>query len=143
MRDKCLPNGNAHSKQKSPRLQSIQPNPPAQSEGTILISCIIILSLFAVYGFVLTSVVYERSLKVNLEVDRLKAYYLAEAAILKSVAEIKSLDDTDRDGLGNVPRTKLGDGEYYASHDPAVLTIVGTGEVNQIKRIVKIQYEGL
>lgn len=115
---------------------------PSGQSGTILISCVIILSLFALYGSVLVQVVHERSIKVSLEMDRLKAIYLAEAAIVQSLSEIRSLEDPDGDGLGVIPRRPLGDGEFYADHDPGALVVIGTGEVHEIKRSIEIQYQG-
>ena len=111
--------------------------------GSILIACLIILATLTVYGGVLVSVVYERSLNVRLEVDQLQALYLAEAALAKAINEVKSLKDVDGDGLANIPITKLGSGIYYAKHDPGTLAIVGVGEVNGVKRRVRIKYEGL
>ena len=113
------------------------------SRGSILIACLIILATLTVYGGVLVSAVYERSLNVGVEVDRLQALYLAEAALAKSLNEVKSLRDPDGDGLGTVPAIKFGSGTYYAVHDPGTLAITGVGEVHGIKRRVRIKYEGL
>lgn len=111
--------------------------------GSILIVCLIILCTLTVYGGVLVSAVYERSLNVALEVNRLQAMYLAEAALAKSLQEVKSLSDRDGDGLGTIPVTKLGNGTYSALHDTGTLAIIGVGEVNEIQRKVRIKYEGL
>ena len=64
-----------------------------QKRGSILIVCLIILSTLTVYGAVLISVVHERSLNVSVQVERLQAIYLAEAALAKAINEIKSLSD--------------------------------------------------
>ena len=116
---------------------------PQDDRGSILIACLIILATLTVYGGVLVSAVYERSLNIGVEVDRLQALYLAEAALAKSLNEVKSLSDADGDGLGTVPETKFWNGVYYASHDPGTLAITGVGEVHGIKRRVRIKYEGL
>ena len=68
-------------------------NPPRR--GSILIACLIILATLTVYGGVLISVVYERSLNINLEVDRLQALYLAEAGLASALQEVKTLKDKD------------------------------------------------
>ena len=111
--------------------------------GSILIICLIILSTLTVYGAVLISVVYERSVNVSLQVERLQSLYLAEAALAKSINEIKSLADQNGDGLGTIPKTRLGNGIYFAVHNPATFTIAGIGEVNEVRRIVKIKYAGI
>lgn len=111
--------------------------------GSILIACLIILSTLTIYGLVLVSAIYERSLLVSLEYDRLQALYLAEAALAKSIQEVKSMRDVNSDGLGTIPKTKLGRGLYFAEHDSGSLTIVGVGEVNAVQRRVRIFYEGI
>jgi hypothetical protein len=114
-----------------------------EKRGSILIVCLIILSTLTVYGAVLISVVHERSLGVSLQVERLQAIYLAEAALSKSIDEIKSLADRNGDGLGTIPKTRLGNGIYFAVHNPATFTIAGVGEVNEVRRTVKIKYAGI
>ncbi len=118
-------------------------NTHIQKRGSILIVCLIILSTLTVYGAVLISVVHERSLNVSLQVERLQAIYLAEAALAKSIDEVKSLADKNGDGLGTIPKTRLGNGIYFAVHNPATFTIAGVGEVNEVRRTVKIKYAGI
>jgi len=112
-------------------------------QGMILIACLIILSTLTVYGGVLISAVYERSLNIQLEVERLQALYLAEAGLARSISEVKAGLDFHGDGLGNIPVTKLGAGTYFAVHDTDTLAIMGIGDVNGLKRRVRIRYEGL
>jgi len=115
----------------------------AQKRGSILIICLIILSTLTVYGAVLINVVNERSISVSLQVEKLQAIYLAEAALAKAIDEIKSLADQNGDGLGTIPKTRLGNGIYFAVHNPATFTIAGIGEVNEVRRMVKIKYAGI
>ena len=56
-----------------------------KNSGTILITCLILLSTLTIYGAVLVSVVYERSLNIQLELDRIQALYLAESALSKAI----------------------------------------------------------
>ena len=130
---RILPNGN----------RMPPPKKNSSERGSILIVCLIILATLTVYGGVLISVVYERSISASLELDRLEALYLAEAALARSLEEVKSLNDFNGDGLGTIPKTNLGPGTYYAVHDPGALSITGVGEVNEIRRRVRISYEGL
>jgi len=97
----------------------------------------------AVYGAVLVSVVYERSLSVVLSMERTEALYLAEAGLAKAIHEVKSLGDPDGDGIGTIPNTPFGHGFYFATHDPANLAITAIGEVNGVQRKVRIQYSGV
>lgn len=114
-----------------------------EKRGSILIACLIILSVLTIYGAVLVSAVYERSLHVTTELDRLQAFYLAEAGIAKSIQEVKSMSDRNSDGLGTIPKTKLGRGTFQAIHDPGTLSITGIGEVNGVQRRIRIYYEGV
>ena len=139
MREKTLPNGNV----PKPHISIASIRHKESNCGSILIACLIVLATLTIYGTVLVSLVYERSLLVSLENDRLQALYLAEAALAKSLQEVKSLRDVNSDGLGTIPRTPLGRGVYYSIHDPGTLTITGIGEVNQIQRRVRIYYEGI
>jgi hypothetical protein len=113
------------------------------SHGSILIVCLILISTLTVFGGVLISAVYERSIKVSLEIDRLQSLYLAEAALSKAIQEVKSAVDVDGDGLGTIPVTILGRGTYSAVNDPATLAITGIGNVNGLKRSIRMKYEGL
>src|SRR3989338_4768148 len=101
------------------------PSGKFRNRGSILIACLIILAILTVYGGVLVSVVYERSLNIALEVDRLQSLYLAEAALAKALNEVKLVHDIDGDGLGTIPPTKLGAGTYYAVHDTGNFAITG------------------
>ncbi len=125
------------------RAKSRRSGNPSQERGSILIACLIILSTLTIYGAVLVSAVYERSIHVSTELDRIQAFYLAEAGLAKAIHEVKSMRDRDGDGLGNIPRTRLGRGVYSASHDPGSLVITGIGDVNGIERRIRIRYEGV
>jgi len=118
-------------------------NGKSSEKGSVLIACLIILAVLTVYGGVLISTVYERSLMVSLEVERLEALYLAEAALARALQEVKSSKDSDGNGLGSIEKQKLGKGIYYAEHDPGTLAITGVGDVNGVIRRVQIKYEGL
>ncbi|MBI4394920.1 MAG: hypothetical protein HY583_01865 [Candidatus Omnitrophica bacterium] len=116
---------------------------PHDERASILIVCLIILSTLTVYGGVLVSLVYERSLNVEMEVNRLQSLYLAEAGLAKALYEVKSQIDVNGDGLGTIPQTKLGNGIYSAVHDTGTLSITGIGKVNEIERKVRVKYEGI
>ena len=150
MREQILRNGKAslfailHLGFGKAKRSGIHRTPTKESRrGSILIVCLIILSTLTIYGLVLVSAIYERSLLVRLELDRLQALYLAESALAKSLEEVKTLRDTNGDGLGTIPNTALGRGTYYAEHDPGLLTIIGIGEVNGVRRRVRIHYAGI
>jgi len=86
---------------------------------------------------------YSRQVKSTLELDRLKALYLAESGISKSIYELRWDRDLDNNGVGNVLRTKLAGGTYKAIHNFQTSAIIGIGEYNEIKRIIQIKYSAL
>jgi Tfp pilus assembly protein PilX len=110
------------------------------SRGAILMTVIVVLIFLSVMGMSLLGMLYARSTVSLLEVDRLKAFYLAEAGIARSVYELRHNIDYSGDGIGNISRTKLGDGEFWAAHNFITSTITATGEVNSIKRTIQIKY---
>jgi len=121
----------------------ILPTGNPREQGSILITVIILLSTLTIYGAVLITVVFERSMLIHLELDRLQSLYLAEAGIAKSIQEIKTERDPGNNGLGTIAVTKLGRGTYAAQHEPGTLSILGIGNVNDIERSVRVYYEGI
>ena len=108
--------------------------------GTILLTVIVVLIFLAVMGMSLLGLLFSRASLSLLAIDRLKAFYLAEAGIAKSVYELKNDIDFDGNGIGNIAPTKLGEGIFSAQHDFQTFTITAKGEVNKIKRIIQIKY---
>ena len=128
-----------------PSGESMRIKNPAngKNKGSILFTVILVLVFLAVLGLNLITFLYSRMTVSLLELDRLKALYLAEAGIAKSIGELKVDIDYDGDGLGNIIKTKLGDGTFSARHNFQTSTITGTGEVNKVKRVIQIKYSTL
>ena len=113
------------------------------NHGAVLIGTIIILIFLSVLGMNLMVYLLSRTTAATLELDRLKAYYLAEAGIAGSVHELKQDKDFDNNGVGNVAWRKLNDGVFKAVHNFQNSTITGIGQYNKIKRTVQIKYKAL
>jgi len=79
----------------------------------------------------------------QVQLDRLKAIYLAEAGLAKSIWELRYDIDTDGNGVGNILRTKLGSGEFWSRHNFQASTITATGEVNRSRRTLQIKYSAI
>lgn len=109
-------------------------------QGTILLTVIIVLIFLAVMGMSLLGLLFSQTTLGILAIDRLKAFYLAEAGIAKSINELKTDIDSDGNGIGNVLSTKLGEGKFWATHNFPTSTITAVGEVNKIKRTIQIKY---
>ena len=113
------------------------------ARGAVLIVSIIVLFFLSVLGMSLIAYLYSQNRTVMLEVDRLKALYLAEAGIAKSIHELRNDTDVDNNGLGNVLLTGLGGGTCRAIHNFQNSTITGIGEYHNVKRRIQLQYSAL
>jgi len=112
-------------------------------QGAVLITVIIILTFLAVLGMSLIAFLFSRTAYSQMQLDRLKSLYLAEAGISKAIWELRFDVDPDGDGQGNIPKTKLGDGKFWVRHDFQVSTLTSTGEVNSARRVVQIKYSAI
>lgn len=112
-------------------------------KAAVLITTIIILAFLAVLGMSLIAFLFSRTAYSQTQLDRLKALYLAEAGISKAIWELRFDIDPDGDGQGNIPKTKLGDGFFWARHNFQTSTLTSTGEVNKARRTVQIKYSAI
>jgi hypothetical protein len=99
-----------------------------------------LLAFLSLVGAALISFTFNLLTSTNLEIDSVKALYLAEAGISYGIKELKQDNDFDKDGLGNIPRTKLGDGYFIVKHNPVLFTLTSEGVVNEVRRLVEINY---
>ncbi len=111
-------------------------------KGATLLLALIVMMTLSIIGGALLTLIFTRSITVQLGYDRLRAMYLAEAAFSKALYELKLNKDIDGDGLGNIPPTKLGAGYFYAENDYTQLTIHAVGVVNDVERSLRIKYTG-
>ena len=109
--------------------------------GAVLLLALLILMFLAIFGAALVVMVLSEMDTFILDLDRLKAFYLAEAGIAKALYEIKNDNDVNNDGLGTIPETSLGDGTYKVEHDIDQKVFISTGEVNDNKRVIFVKYE--
>lgn len=104
---------------------------------------IIILMFLAVLGMSMIAFSLSRTSHAQMQLDRLKALYLAEAGIFKAIWELRLNIDPDNDGQGNIPKTKLGDGYYRVRHNFQTSTLTSRGEVNKVRRLVQLRYSAI
>ncbi|MCH7504067.1 hypothetical protein IID04_00315 [PVC group bacterium] len=108
-----------------------------------MLTTIIILTFLALLGTALVAILYSRILYSQMQFDRLRALYLAEAGIAKSIWELRYDTDLDHNGTGNIVKTELDQGYFWAEHDFQNATITATGEFNRVQRTVQIQYTAI
>ncbi|HDZ76922.1 MAG TPA: hypothetical protein ENH41_02415 [Candidatus Omnitrophica bacterium] len=110
--------------------------------GATLLLAIIVLSSLALIGMSLVSLTLSRITSIDLEVDRVKALYLAEAGIARSLYELKKGIDVDNDGMGIISPTKFADGEFSVTYNSALFTFTATGKVNGVERSIQLKCVG-
>lgn len=110
--------------------------------GATLILAIIVITSLALFGLSLVSLIFSRISSVDLEVDKIKALYLAEAGIAKSLHELKRGTDIDRDGLGIIPLTKFAGGDFTVKYNSALFTFTAIGIMNSTKRSIQLKCIG-
>jgi Tfp pilus assembly protein PilX len=111
-----------------------------QSSGSTLFIAIVVLVFLSVLGMSLIAFLFSRISYTELEADRLKALYLAEAGISMAIWELRYDLDVNGNGLGNIAVTTFGDGKFWARHNFQTSTITATGVVNGSRRTVQIKY---
>lgn len=112
-------------------------------QGVILITTVIILAFLTVLGMSVLAFLFSGTSYAQVQADRLKALYLAESGIARAIWELRYDFDTDANGIGNIDKTKLADGLFWARHDFGSATITATGEVNRSRRTLQIKYSAI
>jgi len=111
------------------------------SRGSILILVIIIFTTLATFSGILLGFIHTRFTAYQLEMDRTKALYIAEAGVSYAVWELKMNKDAEGNGYGNVGHIDFGGGYFSVTHNPDSRQIISTGTYNDVSRIVAIVYE--
>ena len=112
-------------------------------KAAVLISVLIVVGFLSVIGLSLLALVFSRVISVELEMNRIKAFYLAEAGIAASINELKKDVDVSRTGTGNILRTKFHGGYYEAKVNQRLGTITGIGDSADVLREIEIKYKTL
>jgi hypothetical protein len=110
------------------------------NQGVALITALIILFFFTSLGASLIALVYSKLTSVIVEVDRLKAEYLAEAGMARALYERTTGLDTDGNGIGNIATTFFGEGYFQVEHDPQGQSLLAIGVVHEVRRVSFIKY---
>lgn len=108
--------------------------------GAVLFLVFLVVTSLSIFGGVLIILVISRAEQAQLEIDRAKAFSLAEAGIAQSIHELKTQVDMDGDGMGTIASRNLGDGNFRAVHFSSTGEISSTGTVNHVSRTVQIKY---
>ena len=112
------------------------------SRGATLLLAIIIISSLTLFGMSLVNLTLSRVSSVDLEVEKVKALYIAEAGIAKSLNELKKGIDPGGDGIGAIRETQFAEGVFEVTYNPAMFTFTSTGRVNKTERAVQLKCVG-
>ena len=115
---------------------------PRQSRrlGAALFLVFLVITSLSIFGGILIVLVINRAEMAQLEIDRSKAFFLAEAGLAQSIHELKTQEDLDGDGVGNIASRNLGDGNFRVLHFSSTGEIRSTGTVNHVSRTLQIKY---
>lgn len=120
--------------------------------GAILLIVIIVVLTTSILGATLMALFFNVLSSSQVELDRTRALYLAEAGVSKAISMLKTQAGSNIVIEGNaagsagllpgqiVPRTKLGEGYFEAFSDFYQSTIVAVGDSNGVKRTLQYTY---
>lgn len=112
------------------------------SRGATLLLAIIIISSLTLFGMSLVNLTLSRVSSIDLEVEKVKALYIAEAGIAKSLNELKKGIDPGGDGIGVISQAQFADGTLEVTYNPAMFTFTSVGRVNKTARTVQLKCVG-
>lgn len=112
------------------------------NRGATLLLAIIIISSLTLFGMSLVNLTLSRVSSIDLEVEKVKVLYIAEAGIAKSLNELKKGIDPDGDGIGVMRETQFAEGVFEVTYNPAMFTFTSVGRVNKTTRAVQLKCVG-
>ena len=111
------------------------------NKGIVLITVIIIFSFLGIIGLSLIILTYSTLITVESEIQRFKAFYLAESGIAVALNALKRGTEISGDIYYEIGPEELGSGSYKAIIDSATGTITGIGEIDDIQRTIEVKYK--
>ena len=116
--------------------------PIKHQRGATLLLAIIIISSLTLFGMSLVNLTISRVSSVDLEIEKVRALYIAEAGIAKSLNELKRGIDPDGDGIGVIKPTQFAGGSLEVTYNSAMFTFTSIGRVNKTERAVQLKCVG-
>ena len=120
--------------------------------GAILLIVLIMVLTISLLGATLMALFFIVLTLSQIEMDRTKALYLAEAGIAKAIGILKSKAGSPKENMfwpnSNTAErsdrviavTKLGDGYFEVYNDFSQSTITSIGTSNGVKRTIQMRY---
>ncbi|MBU1122079.1 MAG: hypothetical protein ABIH71_06680 [Candidatus Omnitrophota bacterium] len=111
-----------------------------KKKGVILLSVLIILLTISLIGASLIAFFVSVDLSIRSTADEAKAFYLAEAGVAYAISVLRSKVISMSELEKEIGPIQLGEGTYKVKIDFVQSLIVSTGEINDIKKTVQLQY---
>jgi Tfp pilus assembly protein PilX len=115
--------------------------------GAILLMVLIIILTISLLGATLMALFFNVLSLSQIELDRARALYLAEAGIAAAIGTLKNqagvaIPSADSAAQSEiiVPATKLNEGSFEVYNDYSQSTIVSIGNSNGVKRTIQVRY---
>jgi len=129
------------------RLAQTAHRSPITERGAILLMVLIIILTISLLGATLMALFFNVLSLSQIELDRTRALYLAEAGIAVAIGIFKNQAGVARPAADNaaqadmiVPPTKLNEGSFEVYNDYSQSTIVSIGNSNGVKRTIQLRY---
>lgn len=111
--------------------------------GAILLTVLIIILTISLLGATLMALFFNVLTLSQIELDRTKALYLAEAGIAKAIGVLKgqaTLAENAEQPDMIVPPTVLSGGSFEVYNDYSQSVILSIGDSSGIKRAIQVRY---
>lgn len=111
------------------------------NRGAILLIVLIVILTISLLGASLTALFFNVLTAGQVELDRTRALYLAEAGIAQAVNMLKTQAASGaKETEQIIPPTTLGAGTFEVYNDFSQSTIVSIGTSNRIRRTIQLKY---
>ncbi len=111
------------------------------NRGAILLIVLIVILTISLLGAGLTAIFFNVLTAGQVELDRTRALYLAEAGIAQAVNMLKTQATSGvKESEQIIPPTSLGTGTFEVYNDFSQSTIVSIGTSNRVRRTIQLRY---
>jgi len=125
-----------------------------KKRGAVLLIVLIMVLAISLLGATLMALFFNVLTLSEIELDRARSLYLAEAGIAMAIAKLKtgqtapapkaddgtSQSESDERQDLIIPPTRLGTGSYEVYNNYSDATIISVGISNDVKRTIQVRY---
>ena len=110
--------------------------------GAILLIVLIVILSISLLGATLAALFYNVLVSSQIELDRARALYLAEAGIARAISLLRTQAGTAANASSEqiIPSTKFGEGKFEVYNDFLQSSIISIGESHGLRRSIQLKY---